>query len=70
MAKPVRIGLQRPDVGEHVGPIEPATAATNTALPGAGFDTRIVRPSERGDPLYRRSGFQPLEVLLELAVDT
>ncbi|MCX5231966.1 GNAT family N-acetyltransferase [Streptomyces sp. NPDC006553] len=32
----------------------------------AGLDTLIVWPSERSSPLYRRSGFQPSEELLEL----
>ncbi|MEH6374619.1 GNAT family N-acetyltransferase [Streptomyces sp. KLMMK] len=35
-----------------------------------GFDTLIVWPSERSSPLWRRSGFQPPEELLELPLDT
>jgi len=35
----------------------------------AGLDTLIVWPSERSTPLYRRSGFQPPQELLELPVD-
>ncbi|MEU7281735.1 GNAT family N-acetyltransferase [Streptomyces sp. NPDC045431] len=35
----------------------------------AGFDTLIVWPSERSSTLWRRSGFQPPEELLELPLD-
>ncbi|WP_399090504.1 GNAT family N-acetyltransferase [Streptomyces sp. BBFR2] len=34
----------------------------------AGFETLIVWPSERSDPLYRRSGFLPSEELRELSL--
>ncbi|MEV3987330.1 GNAT family N-acetyltransferase [Streptomyces sp. NPDC049837] len=33
---------------------------------GAGFDTLVVWPSERSSPLWRRSGFESPEELLEL----
>ncbi|MFG2776221.1 GNAT family N-acetyltransferase [Streptomyces sp. NPDC048350] len=36
----------------------------------AGLEGLIVWPSERSTPLYRRSGFQPPEELLELPLDT
>ncbi|MEW2623257.1 GNAT family N-acetyltransferase [Streptomyces sp. NPDC048106] len=36
----------------------------------AGLGTLIVWPSERSTPLYRRSGFQPSEELLELPLGT
>ncbi|MFH8368638.1 GNAT family N-acetyltransferase [Streptomyces sp. NPDC018031] len=35
-----------------------------------GFDTLIVWPSERSSPLWRRSGFQLPDELLELPLDT
>ncbi|MEV6399413.1 GNAT family N-acetyltransferase [Streptomyces sp. NPDC051907] len=35
----------------------------------AGLEGLIVWPSERSDPLYRRSGFQPSQELLELPLD-
>ncbi|WP_327733849.1 GNAT family N-acetyltransferase [Streptomyces nojiriensis] len=37
---------------------------------GAGFDTLVVWPSDRGSPLCRRSGFRPPEELSELPLDT
>ncbi|MEU7497653.1 GNAT family N-acetyltransferase [Streptomyces griseofuscus] len=37
---------------------------------GAKLETLIVWPSERSDPLYRRSGFQPSAELLELPILT
>ncbi|MBL1098604.1 GNAT family N-acetyltransferase [Streptomyces coffeae] len=37
---------------------------------GADYDTLIVWPSEHSSPLYRRSGFQPPEEVLELSLDT
>ncbi|MFH8580945.1 GNAT family N-acetyltransferase [Streptomyces zaomyceticus] len=36
----------------------------------AGFESLIVWPSDRSSPLYRRSGFQPSEELLELPLGT
>ncbi|MEU7070065.1 GNAT family N-acetyltransferase [Streptomyces narbonensis] len=35
----------------------------------AGLEGLIVWPSERSTPLYRRSGFQPPEEMLELPLD-
>ncbi|WP_405786290.1 GNAT family N-acetyltransferase [Streptomyces sp. NBC_01367] len=35
----------------------------------AEFDTLIVWPSDRSSPLYRRSGYQPPEELVELPLD-
>ncbi|MEV8314831.1 GNAT family N-acetyltransferase [Streptomyces sp. NPDC059900] len=37
---------------------------------GAGFNTLVVWPSERSSPLWRRSGFQFPEEVLELPLDT
>ncbi|GAA3470170.1 GNAT family N-acetyltransferase [Nonomuraea roseola] len=43
--------------------------ALNQHCRRTGFDTLIAWPSERSSPLWKRSGFQPPDELLELPLD-